>query len=67
MRHEMLLIIIILNVFLLPFYDDTLYKDDFTRSFYSHFHHHDLSAKQYYFGCSRSPNVDGIKIFDKHD
>ena len=32
----MQLIIIILNVVLLSFDDDILYKDDFTRSFYSH-------------------------------
>ena len=38
-HHEAPLIIIILNVVLLPFGDDILYKDDFTRSFYSHFHH----------------------------
>ena len=39
MHHEAPLIIIILNVVLLPFGDDILYKDDFKRSFYSHFHH----------------------------
>ena len=38
-HHEALLIIIILNVVLLSFDDDILYKDDFTRSFYSHFHY----------------------------
>ena len=38
-HHKAPLIIIILNVVLLPFDDDILYKDDFTRSFYSHFHH----------------------------
>ena len=31
------------------------------------FDHHDLTAKHCYFGCSRSPGVDGIKIFDKGD
>ena len=31
------------------------------------FDHHDLTAKHCYFGCSRSPDVDGIKIFDKDD
>ena len=31
------------------------------------FDHHDLTAKHYYFGCLRSPDVDGIKIFDKDD
>ena len=39
MHHEVPLIIIILNVVLLPFDGDILYKDNFTRSFYSHFHH----------------------------
>ena len=29
------------------------------------FDHHDLTTKHCYFGCSRSPDVDGIKIFDK--
>ena len=29
------------------------------------FDHHDLTAKHYYFGCSRSPDVDGIKILIK--
>ena len=38
-HHEAPLIIIILNVVLLPFDNDILYMDDFTRSFYSHFHH----------------------------
>ena len=38
-HHEAPLIIIILNVVLLPYDDDVLYKDDFTLSFYSHFHH----------------------------
>ena len=38
-HHEAPLIIIILNVVLLPFGGDILYKDDFTRSFYNHFHH----------------------------
>ena len=27
----------------------------------------DLTTKHCYFGCSRLPNVDGIKIFDKDD
>ena len=39
MHHEVPLIIIILNVVLLPFDDDTLYMNDFTWLFYSHFHH----------------------------
>ena len=39
MHHEVPLIIIILNIVLLPFNDDILYTDDFTRLFYSHFHH----------------------------
>ena len=34
MHHEEPLIIIILNVVLLPFDDDILYMEDFTRSFY---------------------------------
>ena len=38
-HHEVPLIIIILNVVLLPYDDDVLYKDDFTLSFHSHFHH----------------------------
>ena len=38
-HHEALLIIIILNVVLLPFDDDILYKDNFTRLFYSNFQH----------------------------
>ena len=38
-HHKAPLIIIILNVVLLPYDDDVLYKDDFTLSFYSHFHH----------------------------
>ena len=28
------------------------------------FDYHDLIAKHCYFGCSRSPDVDGIKIFE---
>ena len=32
-----------------------------------YFDHHDLTAKRCYFGCSRSPDVDGIKLFDKDD
>ena len=39
LHHEAPLIIIILNVVLLPFDDDILYKDYFARSFCSHFHH----------------------------
>ena len=31
------------------------------------FDHHDLTAKHCYFGCSRSPDVDETKIFDKDD
>ena len=31
------------------------------------FDHHNLIAKHCYFKCSRSPDVDGIKIFDKDD
>ena len=31
------------------------------------FDYHDLTAKHCYFGWSRSPNVDGIKIFGKDD
>ena len=31
------------------------------------FDHHDLTAKHYYFGRSRSPDVDGIIVFDKDD
>ena len=38
-HHEVPLIIIILNVVLLPIDDDILCTDDFTQSFYSHFHH----------------------------
>ena len=30
------------------------------------FGHDELTAK-HYFRCSRPPDVDGIKIFDKHD
>ena len=29
------------------------------------FDHHDLTEKHCYLGCSRPPEVDGIKIFDK--
>ena len=31
------------------------------------FDHDELTAKHCYFRCSRPPNVDGIKIFDKDD
>ena len=31
------------------------------------FGHDDLTAKHCYFRCSRPPDVDGIKIFDKDD
>ena len=31
------------------------------------FGHDELTAKHCYFGCSRLPDVDGIKIFDKDD
>ena len=31
------------------------------------FGHDELTAKYYYFRCSRPPDVDGIKIFDKDD
>ena len=31
------------------------------------FDYHNLTAKYCYFRCSRSPDVDGIKIFDKDD
>ena len=31
------------------------------------FGHDELTAKHYYFRCSRPPDVDGIKIFDKDD
>ena len=31
------------------------------------FGHDFLTAKHCYFRCSRSPDVDGIKIFDKDD
>ena len=29
------------------------------------FDHHDLTAKHCYFGCSRSPDVDGIKTLTR--
>ena len=29
--------------------------------------HDELTAKRCYFRCSRPPDVDGIKIFDKDD
>ena len=29
------------------------------------FSHHELTAKHCYFRCSKPPDVDGIKIFDK--
>ena len=28
---------------------------------------YELTAKHYYFRCSRPPDVDGIKIFEKDD
>ena len=31
------------------------------------FGHDELTAKHHYFRCSRPPDVDGIKIFDKDD
>ena len=31
------------------------------------FGHDELTAKHYYFRCSRPPDVDEIKIFDKGD
>ena len=31
------------------------------------FGHDELTVKHCYFRCSRSPDVDGIKIFDKDD
>ena len=31
------------------------------------FGHDELTAKRCYFRCSRPPDVDGIKIFDKDD
>ena len=31
------------------------------------FDHNDPIAKHCYFGCSRSPDIDGMKIFDKDD
>ena len=31
------------------------------------FGHNELTAKHCYFRCSRPPDVDGIKIFDKDD
>ena len=31
------------------------------------FVHDELTAKHCYFRCSRPPEVDGIKIFDKDD
>ena len=31
------------------------------------FGHDELTAKHCYFKCSRPPDVDGIKIFDKDD
>ena len=31
------------------------------------FGHDELTAKRYYFNCSRPPDVDGIKTFDKDD
>ena len=33
---------------------------------FENFGHGELTAKRY-FRCSRSPDVDGIKIFDKDD
>ena len=40
---------------------------DRIKNWIKNFYHHDLTGKHYYFGCSRSPDVDGIKIFDKDD
>ena len=31
------------------------------------FGHDELTAKHYFFRCSRLPNVNGIKIFDEDD
>ena len=31
------------------------------------FGHDELTAKHCYFRCSRTPDADGIKIFDKDD
>ena len=31
------------------------------------FGHDELTAKHCYFRCSRPPDIDGIKIFDKDD
>ena len=31
------------------------------------FGHDELTAKHCYFRCSRTPDIDGIKIFDKDD
>ena len=31
------------------------------------FGHDELTEKHYYFRCSKRPDVDGIKIFDKDD
>ena len=32
---------------------------------FGRFDHHDLTAKHCYFRCSKSPDVDGIKLFNK--
>ena len=34
---------------------------------FENFCHDELTAKHCYFRCSRPPDVDGIKIFDKDD
>ena len=34
---------------------------------FENFDHDELTAKHRYFRCSRTPDVDGIKIFDKDD
>ena len=34
---------------------------------FENFVHDELTAKHCYFRCSRPPDVDGIKIFDKDD
>ena len=34
---------------------------------FENFGHDELTAKYSYFRCSRPPDVDGMKMFDKHD
>ena len=34
---------------------------------FERFGHDELTVKHWYFRCSRPPDVDGIKIFDKDD